>query len=200
MTTETRAEPTGSGVVPFRLTVEQFETMIDAGVFPEGARVELLGGLLVAMTKNDAHDFIVGQLGDKFRPLLPEGWFVREEKSARLGKSWRPEPDFSVVRGRRADFRSRAPRGADLALIVEVADSSYPKDAGIKRRAYAAARVPTYWIVNVAKRQVEVHTAPQDRGRTARYQNCLIHSEAEQVPVVIDGQERGRIAVADLLP
>ena len=66
----TRARSTGTNLVPYRVTARQFVKMIDAGVFPEGDRVELLGGILVAMTKNDAHDFIVGQLGDLLRSLL----------------------------------------------------------------------------------------------------------------------------------
>ena len=62
------------------------------------------------------------------------------------------------------------------------------------------ARVPVYWIVNAGKRLVEVYTDPQGRGRTAHYRRIVIRKEGEHVPVVIDGQERGVLAVADLLP
>lgn len=196
----TQASATGPGLVPYRVTVRQFEKMIDAGVFPEGITVELLGGILVAMTKNDTHDFIAGQLGDLLRSLLPAGWFVREEKSCHLGRFWRPEPDIAVVRGRHADFRTRTPRGGDLGLLVEVADTTYPKDSGVKLRRYATARIPVYWIVNVDRRQVEIYTEPRGCGRTAHYHEFAIHHATAQVPVVLDGQERGRIAVQDLLP
>jgi Uma2 family endonuclease len=196
----TQTSTTGSGVVPYRITARQFVKMIDAGVFPEGDHVELLGGILVAMTKNEVHDYIVGLLGDIFRVFLPAGCFVREEKSSQLGRYWRPEPDFSVVRGQRADYLKRSPGGRDIGLLVEVADSSYPKDSKIKLWSYASARIPTYWIVNVARRQIEVYTDPQGRGRSARYHQIAIHDEKAQVPVVLDGQERGRIAVKDLLP
>ena len=200
MTTETRAEPTGTGVVRYRLTARQFIKMLRAGVIPEGDHVELLGGVIVAMTKYPEHNVIVAVLADRLRSLALTGWSIREEKSSGLGKFWRPEPDICVIRGTHTDYWKRDPRGADIGLMIEVAVSSYAKDAGVKRHAYAAARVPTYWIVNVAKRQVEVYTVPQGRGLTARYQNCLIHSETEQVATVIDGVERGRISVADLLP
>ncbi|HEX8199122.1 MAG TPA: hypothetical protein VF590_01450, partial [Isosphaeraceae bacterium] len=64
MATATRTPATDSGVVPYHLSVRQFERMIDVGIFPDGVRVELLGGVLVEkMTKNDPHDFTVGQLG-----------------------------------------------------------------------------------------------------------------------------------------
>jgi Uma2 family endonuclease len=196
----TQTQKAAPSLVPYRITVRQFEKMIDAGVFREGDHVELLGGILVAMTKNRPHDYIVGQLGDLLRPILPEGWFIEEEKSSIIGRFWRPEADIAVIRGRRSDFRTRYPRARDLGLLVEVADSSYPKDVGIKLRRYASTKIPVYWIVNVGKRQVEVYTEPKGRGRTACYQKTLIHKEGEQVPVVIDGQERGVLAVGSLLP
>jgi Uma2 family endonuclease len=196
----TQTQTATPSLVPYRISVRQFEKMIEAGIFPEGVHVELLGGILVAMTKNRPHDYIVGQLGDLFRVLLPAGWFFEEEKSSIFGRYWRPEADFAVVRGQRGDFRKRSPRARDISLLVEVADSSYPKDVGIKLRRYAGTRVPVYWIINVGRRQIEVYTEPKGRGRTARYQNTLTCKEGEVVPVVIDGQERGRLAVADLFP
>ena len=203
MATGTPTEPTATepAVKPYRLTVKQFVAMIDACVFADGDRVELLGGLLVErMTTNDPHDYAVGKLGDLTRPMLPAGWFVREEKSLRFGRFWRPQPDFTIVRGRRQDYRTRTPQPADLALLVEVADSSYAKDRGPKWRGYAAARVAPYWIAHFAKRQLEVYGEPAGRGKSARYDSCRIYGEDAEVPVVIDGREVGRIAVRDLLP
>jgi Uma2 family endonuclease len=196
----TQTQSAVSSLVPYRLTVRQFERMIDAGIFPEGVHVELLGGILVALTKYQPHNYIVGQLGDLFRVLLPKGWFVQEEKPSTLGRYWQPEADFAVIRGQRGDFRKRAPRARDISLLVEVADSSYPKDVGIKLRRYATARIPVYWIINVEKRQVELYTVSQGHGRTAHYRGIVIRKEGEQVSVVIDSQERGLLAVADLLP
>ena len=97
------------GLKPYRLTVEQFEKMIDAGVFPDRPRVELLGGVLFRkMTKNDPHDFAVDFLGSVLNRLLEPAWLAREEKSVVLGKFWRPEPDIAVVRGPRERYRKRA--------------------------------------------------------------------------------------------
>jgi Uma2 family endonuclease len=196
----TQTKTAVSSLVPYRITVRQFRKMIDANVFPEGDHVELLGGVLVAMTKNDAHEYIVRRLGRMISPLLPPDWIDSEEKSIQIGRFWRPEPDYAILRGTDKSYAHRTPGAADVGLLVEVADSSYPKDAGIKLRRYAAARIPVYWIVHVGKRQVEVYSDPQGRGRTALYRGIVIRKEGEQVPVVIDGQERGRLAVGDLLP
>jgi hypothetical protein len=73
------------GLKPYRISVEQFEKMIDAGVFPDRPRVELLGGLLFRnMTKNDPHNnFAVGFMGSVLNRLLePAGWLRKRNRSS----------------------------------------------------------------------------------------------------------------------
>ena len=188
------------GLKPYRLTVEQFEKMIDAGVFPDRPRVELLGGVLFRkMTKNDPHDFAVDFLGSVLNHLLEPAWLAREEKSIVLGKFWRPEPDIAVVRGPRERYRKRAPRVEDLGLLIEVCDATYSKDRGIKWRGYAAAGVGTYWIVNLPQKRIEVYSQPSGQGKTAGFQDARFHGTDDEVPLILDGQERGRIAVKDVV-
>jgi Uma2 family endonuclease len=187
-------------LVPYRLTVRQFEKMIDAGIFRDEDHVELLGGLLVdKMVKKDPHNFSVGELGELFRDALKPDWTVREEKSVVLGLFWRPEPDVAVARGPRDRYRSKAPRSADLGLLVEVADSSYAKDRGAKWRQYAASGVSVYWIVNLPERRIEVYSAPSGRGRSAVYRDVTIYGPEEEVPLILEGRELGRIKVSEVL-
>jgi len=198
-TTETRADE--SGIVPYRLTVTQFLKMIDAGVFPDGAHVELLGGQLVdKMVKKNPHNYAVAWLGDRLRGWLPKGYFVREEKSYLHGRYDRPEPDLAVVRGDLEDYRHREPRPKDIALLIEVADASYAKDRGAKWWRYASAGIPVYVIVNLKKEQVEVCSDPAGRGESAVYRTITLYGSSDRFPVVVDGREFGRIAVKDLLP
>ena len=99
MATQTQPPSTGNRLSPYRFTVRQFEKMIDAGVFPEGHNVELLAGVLVPMTINEPHVIAVTVLANWLRALLPDGYYLREEKPARAGRFWRPEPDIAIVRG-----------------------------------------------------------------------------------------------------
>jgi Uma2 family endonuclease len=202
MVTEIDAPPrVERGVIPYRLTVEQFDKMIAAGVFPDRIRVELLGGVLVRkMTKNDPHDFAVGELGARINRLLEPAWFAREEKSVVLGKYWRPEPDVAVVRGPRDRYRSAAPRIADLGLLIEVSDVSYAKDRGLKWRRYAAVGLGSYWIVNLNQRRIEVYSRPEGRGEAAAYKEAAFYGPDDEVPVILEGRERGLVMVRDLLP
>jgi Uma2 family endonuclease len=196
----TQTTRTASGLVPYRLTVRQFLKMIEVNIFPEGHRVELLGGILSMMTTNDPHDFAVDGLADLLNPLLPAGWTLREEKSVQLGRSWRPQPEIAVLKSPRRAFASRAPRPTDIALLVEVADTSYVADSGIKLRRYAHVRVPNYWIVNLERRQVEVYSDPQGRHGKACYRKIELYPEDTDLPVIIEGKDLGRIPVKDILP
>ncbi len=188
------------GLKPYRLTVEQFEKMIDAGVFPDRPRVELLGGVLFRnMTKNDPHNFAVGFMGSVLNRLLEPAWLAQEEKPVILGKFWRPEPDIAVIRGPRERYRKRAPRNEDPGLLIEVCDATYSKDRGIKYRGYAAAGVGTYWIVNLPQKRIEVYSQPSGQGKTAAFQEAKSYGTNGEVPLILDGQERGRIAVNDVV-
>ncbi len=194
-------QATRSGIVPYRLTVGQFERMIDAGVFRDEDHVELLGGLLVdKMVKKPPHNVAVGSLAAELRGLLPAGWFVNEEKSIQLSRWSSPEPDVAVIRGRLKDYGGRNPTAKAIGIIAEVADSFYAKDRGEKWRQYAAAKIPVYWIVNLPQPQIEVYMSPAGRGKAARYGDCKIYGAGDQVPVILEGRELGRIAVQDVLP
>ena len=58
------------------------------------------------------------------------------------------------------------------------------------------AGIPVYWIVNLVDRQVEVYTDPGPTGYASRTDL----RSGQHVPVVIGAQQRGQIAVDDVLP
>jgi Uma2 family endonuclease len=47
-----------------------------------------------------------------------------------------------------------------VLLVIEAADSSVSHDRNRKRKLYAQAGIPEYWIVNIPKRQIEVYRDP----------------------------------------
>jgi Uma2 family endonuclease len=180
----------------YRMTVDEYERMAGAGVLNDD-RIELIGGLLVKkMTQNPPHPWAVEAAHDQLGPVLPQGWFIREEKPVRIPEFDEPEPDLAVIRGTRDDFRRRHPEPKDIALLVEIADHSLDRDRGEKRAAYARGRIPVYWIVNLVDRQVEVFSRPSARG----YRSSRVYKPGEEIPVVIAGAVVGRIPVAAILP
>ena len=48
------------------------------------------------------------------------GWWLRDEKPVRIPEFDEPEPDVSVVRGSRQDYRTRHPGPGDIEFLVEV--------------------------------------------------------------------------------
>ena len=197
METELRTE--GATLGRYRINVAQYLKMIDAGVFPDDVRVELLNGILVAkMTKHHPHNFAITGLCALLRAIVEPGRTVLQENALVLGRFCRPEPDLFVVKGTWRDYRHREPTPSDVALLIEVADSSYAKDRGIKWRGYASAMIPTYWIVNIAESRVEVYSDPDGSGRSAAYRRAALFGLNDEVPVLIEGGEVGRLAVREL--
>ena len=97
-----------------QLTVDQYEAMVDSGVFTKRDRFTLINGFLVAkLPKSPRHTFIAKNLGKKLNGLIPSGWDVRIEDAVRLAES-EPEPDVSVARGDIEDYADRHPGPADL--------------------------------------------------------------------------------------
>src|SRR6516165_2592374 len=114
----------------YRLTLEQFEAMVDSGIFAARDKVQLINGYLVAkMTQNTPHATADDLCGDRLDRVIPPGWYVRVAKPIRLPtESSAPEPDRCVVRGSIRDYSARHPGPADIALAVAVADSSLDDD------------------------------------------------------------------------
>ena len=84
--------------------------------------------------------------------------------------------------------------------MIEISESSYATDRGPKWRRSAAARIGLYWIVSLNTRRLEVFSNSSGRGRSATYRQVTTFHEGEEVPVVLDGREVGRVSVGDIMP
>jgi Uma2 family endonuclease len=177
-----------------RFTRDEVEQMLDAGLFA-GQRFELIDGDLIdKMGQNPPHAralrllhaWLVKVFGaERVQMQLPiEAAPAERERSL-------PEPDLSVLPEEKDDYRRRHPRGDELLLAVEVADTTVRYDATAKRDLYARAGVPEYWILDIPGRRLIVH-----RGLT-QGQFEQIDSIAENASVSAGGVE---IPVSELLP
>lgn len=136
--------------------------------------------------------------------VVPVGWFVQKEDSLVITPWNKWEADVAVV-GSELEFDStRDASASDCCLIVEVAEAKLFRARSEKLPEYAAAGIPIYWIVNLTAGTtpgsglLELYSDPDQA--TGRYRSRLDLQVGDHVPVVIDGREVGRIAVADLLP
>jgi Uma2 family endonuclease len=194
-TTEPRSVPFTAAEL-YRVNVSEYERLVALGALDD-PKIELLDGFLVRkMGKNPPHVWSVDVTEIGLSRLLPAGRLVRRESPVRIPECDEPEPDVAVVRGTRLDYKTRHPGPNDVGLLVEVAESSLDRDRGEKQRAYARARIPVYWIVNLIELQIEVYTDPVD----TRYRAQAVHPRGTDAPVILDGIECGRLRVDDLLP
>lgn len=175
-----------------RLSVEQYEAMVESGVLTKHDRVELIEGNLVKkMTKGLRHCVASDCVQQALQATLPAGWFVRVEKPVRLpGRMSMPEPDVSVVRGKPRDYLTSPACPPNVALVIEVSDSSLAADRALSA-TYTVAGLPEYWLLNLVEERLEIY-------RPAEPMRSL--GADEYADLLLDGVVAGRIAVADMLP
>jgi Uma2 family endonuclease len=180
----------------YRLTMEEYDRLAAAGTLVD-LRVELIDGFLVRKASpGPPHARAVEAAHEHIDRLLTPGWWIQVEAPVRIPWFDVPEPALSIVRGRRAEFRGRHPSSGDIALLVEVADGTLELDRGGKMAAYAIGDVPIYWIINLVDRPVEVYSDHLQ----GRYRSSRVFRPGQTIPLAIDGEKAGRIAVAKLLP
>jgi Uma2 family endonuclease len=175
-----------------RLSVDEYHRILEAGGFDEDARVELLGGLLAAMSpKTRAHENAVAWLARWAMPALDlDNFEVRVASPLTLEDS-EPEPDLAVI----ALNAPRPYHPSTATLIVEIAVSSLRRDLGIKTELYARAGVPEYWVLALDQWRLIVHR--DVRPGVGEYaQSIELDQSARVTPAAVALPE---LAIADVL-
>jgi Uma2 family endonuclease len=145
--------------VPRRLfTVDEYYEMARVGILKSDERVELLDGEIVRMNPiGSPHAWCVKRTTEIL--YLSRGRFrVSVQDPLRLNDRSEPEPDIVVLQPDTPEDRHPGP--TDVFLVIEVADSSVRVDRGRKRRMYARAGIPDYWIVDLIADRIEVYRDP----------------------------------------
>jgi len=177
-----------------RFTRAEFEQILETEAF-SGKRFELIDGDLIdKIGQKPPHANSIRRL----TPLLA-AWFGLEriqvqspiEVATRDRERNFPEPDLAVLKENKLDYDIRHPRGNELLVIVEVAESSLSRDTTTKRDLYARAGVPEYWVLDLEARRVVVHRAPAE----GQYTQISEINDTESLTF-----ESHSVPVAQLLP
>lgn len=183
-----------------RFTVDEYHQMGVGGVLTSDDQVELLEGWIVPkMIHNPQHALAIENGQVALQRSLPKEWRLRVQLPITTDDS-EPEPDFAVVRQKRPRRLETHPTADDLALVIEVADSTLEQDRRLKGTLYARAGIPAYWIVNLIDRHVETFSQPTGAAAAPTYTVRKKFPRGKKVPLVIDGKTVAEISVADLLP
>ncbi|MGB8688807.1 MAG: Uma2 family endonuclease, partial [Microcoleus sp.] len=97
-------------------------------------------------------------------------------------------------------YLDRHPGAEDIAIVIEVSDTTLQRDRTVKKRIYARAGIAIYWIVNLVEEQVEVYSQPLVEVEQPDYSQRLDFGRSAVVPIMIEGIENCAIAVNSLLP
>ena len=153
-----------------RVSSERYLRLVDEGVLQATDRVELLEGVVVAMSPiSPPHAVATEKTAAALRSALGSRAAVRVQQPLHLGSSSVPEPDVAVVPGTHDDYGGGHPTSA--LLVIEVADSTLVQDRITKAAIYATAGIPEYWIVNLRDDRVETYRLPDSTA--GQYRVCL---------------------------
>ena len=143
-----------------KFTVTEFEALSRSGSLPEGKRFELLEGEIYEIPKmGDSETGLLICLNETLILKLFKQVKVIPRCPIRLEQNdSQPEPDFALVY--QEHYMGGIPHARDLALVIEISDSSLDKDRSLKLPIYARENIPEVWILNVSTAQLEVYSEP----------------------------------------
>lgn len=142
-----------------RFTAAEFLRMSEAGAF-EGMKVELVAGELERMNPPmSPHAGAQASVVIRLSRVVPEA-MLRGEVGIALGEDTVVACDAAVLSAPVDEHRLLRP--LDLALVIEIAETTQARDLSLKRLLYAAAGIPTYWVIDSARAVIHVHADPID--------------------------------------
>lgn len=181
-----------------RFSVDEYHRLIQSGVLGVEERFELLDGWIVArISRNPIHDAAVQIVDELLRRYLPAGWSIRVQSAITTVDS-EPEPDIAIIRGAARDYLKNHPHPEDVAIVIEVANTTLEQDRVLKGRIYARARIPEYWLINLVDRQVEIYSDPG--GGPAGYRHKNGFAAGHVIPLRVDNALIAEFPIEEVLP
>jgi Uma2 family endonuclease len=142
-------------------TADEFDLMARRGDFARRSHVELLDGMIYEMNAQYVRH---ARIKSKLALLLSMALASKNdievigEVSVKINARSVPMPDIVIARRLAADDFVPV---ENVLLLVEIADSTLRTDLGHKRKLYAAAGVPEYWVVDVEGKIIHQHAQPE---------------------------------------
>jgi Uma2 family endonuclease len=166
------------GMRRLRWTVRQYSRLSELG-FLDDRRAELINGdIITGRPQEHPHLVCVSRLARLLLGAFSPTYWVVIRGTLVLPPHNAPDPDFHVFDAPVGTPDNRLPVPL---LVIEVSDQTYGLDSGANL-AYSRAGISDYWIVNLAKQQVEVCRQPENpTGKRSgwRYASTSAHGSGE---------------------
>jgi Uma2 family endonuclease len=161
----TISEQTTYGVKPRLITVAEYDQMIEAGIYTENDRIELLNGEIIEiMPKGPKHTSANSRIVRFFVKLFDEKIIVRSQDPIWLDGVSEPEPDIVLAKWNESDYAEGHPKPADILLILEISDKTLAYDREAKARAYSRNGIQQYLLLNLQNETLEDYREPSAEG------------------------------------
>lgn len=149
-------------------------------VFPDQKYELIEGELIDKMGQNPPHATVVAVLNKIFGGAFPGNVRIQSAITLPEPENIRsePEPDVVVLRKDVSEYFYRHPGPKDIALLIEVADTSSHMDRVIKSQLYARCGIELYWVVDIPGRRIIVYRNPSPE----EYNSITIYQAHDQVP------------------
>ena len=148
-----------------QITVEEYDLMIESGVFDEDDQIELLSGVIIEkMPKVTEHSSANDRAARVFFKTLNEKVFIRNQNPIWLDGFSEPEPDIVLAAPKAGEYENSYPTPDEILLILEIADSTLGYDRNTKGAAYARAGIRQYIVLNVQEKTLEDYREPNTDG------------------------------------
>jgi Uma2 family endonuclease len=139
--------PGTEGLPPRLFTNAEIRQMVEAGIFDEGERVELIRGVLSPMgSEGDTHARARWLLTRVFIQALGSEWFVASNTSLFLAQDIEVQPDLHVFS---SVMKSDAVSGSDVLLAIELSNTTQHRDLKVKAPIYAEYGVRELWVLDI---------------------------------------------------
>ncbi len=146
-----------------KYNVLEYHKMLEAGIFPEGVKTELIDGEVYIMPPmGGEHYGILTRLTSELAHKLWEKACVVSQAPMELSDATEPEPDFIVLTYREDYYRNRKGTPVEALLFIEVSKSTLEHDRHVKLPKYAETGIKEVWIINATKETytLEVYREP----------------------------------------
>ncbi len=188
--TDLFAEVAGNPPQIRRFTRAEYDSLVASGFFDEDEKVELLDGVIIAMTPQGApHATPIRRLTTLLVPALLGRAEVGVQLPFAASDVSEPEPDLCIVPP--DDDETDHPRVAHC--IIEIAVTSQRRDRA-KVGIYAQAGVPQLILIDVPRREARIYRDPRD----GDYER--VETLREGSTVVIDAFPDVGFDLAEVLP
>ena len=182
---------TTNGVKPRLITASDYDRMIEAGIYTENDRIELLNGEIIEIIpKGKRHASANDKVARFFYKLFDEDIIIRNQNPIILDDFSEPEPDIVLAKWDDKGYAENHPTPTDILLVMEISDTTLAYDREDKARAYSRNGIGQYLLLNLQKETIEDYREPSADGyqfkRTLRKGNSLNLVAFPEIEIKID--------------